>query len=410
MHGEDAATQGRQGGPAGAERTPALDATRSVLDVVAAHRSWAEDHARMAAPVVEAAGAAGLFRMGAPAEYGGLEAPLPDQLAAHELLGRADPTLAWCVTNSGVAARIAAYLEPGAAALVYGEPGSVYGFSNVAGAEARPVDGGFELSGRWPVVSGAHDVAWAVLGATVTPPAPEPGGQSAGAAEPPDGRPDVRWMLVPAADLVVEDTWADANAMRGSDSCAVRVDGAFVPAELAHSWSWPRRIDRPLFRLAHTSVTSASTAAICLGVASGALDSLVDILAATTSTLDGTAPRDWPNIGATVAEQTAALRAARSALHGVAAEVWHAVVTDGQAPPRSRAEMFAVADHAMHAAITAVSRAYVCGTAKALRRGHPLDLALRDVHGMAVNWERLRRLGFDAGRVLVGEEPRFRAL
>jgi hypothetical protein len=57
-----------------------------------------------------------------------------------------------------------------------------------------------------------------------------------------------------------------------------------------------------------------------------------------------------------------------------------------------------------------VSRAYVCGTGRALQRGHPLELALRDVHGMAINWERVRRMIYDAGRVLLGQEPRYRAM
>ena len=60
--------------------------------------------------------------------------------------------------------------------------------------------------------------------------------------------------------------------------------------------------------------------------------------------------------------------------------------------------------------LAGVSRAYVCGTAQVLRRGHPLELALRDVHGMAVNWERIRRMLFDAGGVLLGREPRYRAM
>jgi len=87
------------------------------------------------------------------------------------------------------------------------------------------------------------------------------------------------------------------------------------------------------------------------------------------------------------------------------------VAGEGDEPPaRLRAELFASADQAVQVALAGVSRAFVCGTGQALRRGHVLERSLRDAHGMAVNWERIRRMVYDAGRVLLGEEPRYRGL
>ena len=71
---------------------------------------------------------------------------------------------------------------------------------------------------------------------------------------------------------------------------------------------------------------------------------------------------------------------------------------------------FGIDQLAVQVSLAGVSRAYVCGTGRVLQRGDPLELALRDVHGMAVNWERIRRMVFDAGRVLLGQPPRFRAM
>ena len=97
--------------PDGAPRSDVVDAARAVAGTVAAGRGWAEEHARLAPAVVEALGEAGMFRLVAPREVDGWEAPLTDQLVVHEALGAADPSAAWCVTNAAVAGRAAAYLD-----------------------------------------------------------------------------------------------------------------------------------------------------------------------------------------------------------------------------------------------------------------------------------------------------------
>ena len=53
-----------------------------------------------------------------------------------------------------------------------------------------------------------------------------------------------------------------------------------------------------------------------------------------------------------------------------------------------------------------MSRLFTAGSIDALHAGHGLEQALRDVHGFSVQWERYRRLHFEAGRVLLGASPR----
>jgi indole-3-acetate monooxygenase len=388
---------GREAPPGTAARTAAPAA---VLAVVAAHRAWAEANAKMAPEVVAAVGGAGLFRMVAPARYGGLELAVPDQVRALEALAHADPTVAWCASNAAVAGRAAAHLAPEAAARLFERPDAYHGFGNSVGGTARRVGGGYLVSGRWPVVSGAHHARWLVAGATVE------------GAEPPEpgGRPSVVWPIIAGADLRVEDTWDAAGAMRGTGSHAVSVVGAFVPDDLLHRWEAPRREDGPLYRSGRSSVTSLGTAAMALGALRSARDALVEAVEGRVSTIDGSRPRDWADTQRAAADLAASWRTAWAGVTAVAEEVWAAALVEAEPPLRLRAEAVAVANHAVDAALAGVSRAYTAGTADALRRGHALDLALRDVHGMAVNWERLRRLHLDAGGVLLGAAPRFRAL
>lgn len=403
----------------------AIGAARSIAAVVAAGRPWGEQHARLAPEVVAALGEVGMFRLVAPREVGGWEASPPTQLAVYEELGAADPSAAWCVSNAGVAGRVAAYLDDDARAVVFADPAASYAFSNLVAGSAVPVDGGYRVSGRWSVVSGATHADWAVLGARIEAPAVAPEvapGDPGGDLGRGSGGDAVRWMLLPAAELTVEPTWADASAMRATGSHTVVVTDAFVPEALAHSWDRPVRVDRPLYRLRFTSVTGTSAAAISLGVLRSALAELTATLSQYRSSLDDATPRDWPNVQLAVAELTASSRAAWTGLLDAAESVWAAADpgaggvdgpdgVDGGGPTAAqRAALFAAADHAVQVSLGGVSRAFVCGTSAVLQRGHVLEQALRDVHGMAVNWERIRRMIFDSGRVLLGQDPRFRAL
>jgi len=384
-----------------------------VAATVAAGRVWGDEHARLAPEVVDALAGEALFKLVAPREVGGWEASLPEQLETFEQLGASDPNAAWCVSNAGVAGRAAASLDDATRAEVFADPRACYGFSNLSTGVATPCPGGYRLHGRWPVVSGATHCDWVVLGARVTAAGPASPGDTdrSGAAGPPAaGAEEIRWMLVPVEAYTVEETWAEASAMRATGSHTVVVADKFVPEGRAHSWDRPVRSPGPLYRLRFTSVTGTSAAAISLGVLRSALAELADHLAGYRSSLDDAAPRDWPNVQLTVAELVAAHRAAWAGLQVAAADVWAAAEAGEEVPAPARAALFAAADHAVQVSLGGVSRAFVCGTGGVLRRGHPLELALRDVHGMAVNWERLRRMVFDAGSVLLGQPPRFRAM
>ena len=218
-------------------------------------------------------------------------------------------------------------------------------------------------------------------------------------------------MLLPASSWSVEPTWDDAGAMRGSGSHTLQVAGAWVPEALAHSWERPLRIDRPLYRLRYTSVTGTAAAAISLGVLRSAIEQLTATLSTYRSSLDGASPAGLAErpAGGGRADRRPARRLERPARRR-RRRVGRGHGGTGAPCRRPAGRLFAAADHAVQVALAGVSRAYVCGTAQVLRRGHPLELALRDVHGMAVNWERIRRMLFDAGGVLLGREPRYRAM
>ena len=280
------------------------------------------------------AGRAGLFRLVAPREVGGWEAALPVSSPSTRSSAAADPSAAWCVTNAAVAGRAAAYLDRRGPDRVFADPDVSYAFSNLVAGAGAPASGGTAATGRggrWSVVSGAATPTWAVLGAGSVG-ADE--GAEAGRSGP-DGeaaRGGGRRALdaaCPASTSAWRRRGTTPPPCGGRAVTRCELTDTFVPEELAHSWSHPLRLDRPLYRLGRTSVTGTSSAAITLGVLRNATEPLAELLGGYRSTLDGAAPRDWANVQHTVAELAAARRAARAGLFEAATEVWAAAEASG---------------------------------------------------------------------------------
>lgn len=245
-----------------------VERAREVVAVLDANRLEADRTGRMAADVVGPAGRAGLFKLFAPLECGGTEATLPEILDVFELMGWADPTVAWHAGNSAAIAFAASFLPDEHRTVPFAQDGP-FGFSSVPAGVARPVEGGYELVGRWPFVTGCQDAPWAALNGVVHD-GDEPRMRN--------GVPDVRLFLVPRDMWTVHSTWGTAVAMRGTGSNAISIDGAFVPEPFAHSWLNPMTVDRPLFRLPSVIAGPVTNAAIATGMVRRAAEDVTALL------------------------------------------------------------------------------------------------------------------------------------
>ena len=99
----------------------------------------------------------------------------------------------------------------------------------LAAGRGRKVDGGFEVTGRWPFSSGVDNSDWNMLAVTVY-----------------DGDKAVDWRLclVPKTDYEIIDTWY-AMGMSGTGSKDIAVKALFVPERRALALaSTPRRLRR----------------------------------------------------------------------------------------------------------------------------------------------------------------------
>lgn len=372
------------GGPA--------ESARELAPLAAEHAGAGEANRQLAPELVSALSEGGLFRMLVPASVGGGECAPAEMVAAIEELARADAAAAWCVGVSATSGALAAYLPEDAAREVYGDPMSVAGGVFAPKGRAVAEDGGFRVSGRWPFASGARNCRWLMGGSIVD------GGDAAGG-----GRPDVRLMLFPAADVEVIDTWT-ADGLRGTGSHDMAVDGAFVPAgrEASLMTGEPRE-QGALYRFPMFGLLALAIAATGLGIARGALSDLAELAGAKTPTLGTRSLAARPDTQARTARAEAALQSARALLYETVENAW-AEAADGPVSVDARARLRLAATHAMTAGAEATDAAYSLAGGTSVYATSPLQRRFRDIHvatqHMVVGpstWEL-------AGRVLLGVE------
>src|SRR5690242_19979967 len=119
---------------------------------------------RLTQPVVNALIENGLYRALLPQSLGGSEAPPDIFMQMLEEIAKADASTAWCLGQNSVCAMIAAALDHDSAQEIFNTPPGILAWGAVA-HEARAVEGGYRVTGRWDFASGSPQARW--LGAHV---------------------------------------------------------------------------------------------------------------------------------------------------------------------------------------------------------------------------------------------------
>ena len=375
---------------------PVVAAAHELQPLIRKHLLAGEKRARVVQEVVTAVGQAGLFRMFAPREVGGLEVPPSVAFAATEIVSAADPAVGWYIVNSTPACLVAGSLPENARTDVFADPNHNFGFSAAPAGRGIPTTGGYRVSGTWPVVTGCEDAGWCLLAGLV---------MDGGAPRQMNGGPDGRLFLIPTSALTIAPTWQDAAVMQGTGSNEASVQDVFVPEAFAYSPAQPTLIDRPHFRPPMPVFGYPLNAAVVLGVSGAALESGVNAIGSKVGSISGQTLRDQQPIQELVANCDAALRAARAGVLAALDAVWDLASTGADIPMKLRAQLYASLFYTADIARDTVSRLYARGTRAAFMKNHPLERALRNQHALAFAYEAVRSFQHSAGRVLLGGEP-----
>ena len=171
-------------------RPSVLAAVRALVPTVRAHADETEQARRMPPAVFSELLDAGMFHLLTPRRFGGREVNVLTAIEAIETFATADGSSAWVLMINNNGGLISAYLDPAATTEIYSDdPTAVIGGALVPSGTARPVPGGYLVSGRWAFASGVEHSAWVVAACRVD-----------------DG--NLRAVVLPADDVTVLDTWS----------------------------------------------------------------------------------------------------------------------------------------------------------------------------------------------------------
>ena len=346
--------------------------------------------------IVREMAAAGLYRLAAPACFGGGEADPITTIEVIEAISEADGSIGWCLMigmeTVGIGGSLMAHDT--AARLFAEHPDLVMSGALNPQGRARRVEGGWRVDGRWPFASGCHhaDLFWGqcvVVGDDAT-----------------SGRPlELVEAIIPRDDYQIVDTWR-VNGLRGTGSHDVAVDDLFVPDDMITEVAGRKpRHDGALYRLPPFTRLAYNKVGVATGIARAALDSFVALAEAKQPRLSSRALRERPRAQLRYAEAEAALRGARSFVFDAVGDVWDTVCAGGVADRRQRALVRLACSHACQESIRAVELVHQAAGTSANFEDSTIGRARRDVAVVAQQVMVAPHFIEDAGRVLLGLEP-----
>lgn len=376
-----------------------LSAAKRLQPLVRQYAEQSERERRLAGTVVKALAAAGLFNLIVPRAVGGADVRPLELLEAIEAVSVADGSAGWCLmVGTQANGMIGSWLaEPVARALLFGAPGVVAASSITSGGRAEAVAGGYRVSGRWRFASGCDHCAWMFGDCSVWD----------GEEQRRDGQgqPLVRMMVLGREQCAVIDVW-DVLGLRGTGSNDFSAADAFVPEERSFDLSGAPAQPARAFSIPLGGIFAPANAAVGLGIARGAIDYALELIRTKTPFLGRGLLRDDPRVQLQVAEAEGRLRAARAFLFDTVGSAADAVERGETVTQHEVALIHLAAVHAARRAAEAVEIVYELAGTSAIVKGSPLERAFRDAHVVTQHLSLTARLQEDAGRVLLGLEPR----
>ena len=383
-----------------------LAAARALQPHVRASADEAQALRHAPEPIVRKLAEAGLYRLAAPACFGGGEADPITTIEVIEAISEADGSIGWCLMIGMEVVGIGGSLmEPETAARLFAENPDVVmsGALNPQG-RARRVDGGWLVTGRWPFASGCHhaDLFWGQCRVVDDDTAV---GDTADDDTADDGPPRLVEVIVPRSSYSIIDTWR-VNGLRGTGSHDVAVDELYVPDDMVTEVAGRRPVhDGPLYRMPPFTRLAYNKVGVATGIARAALDAFVDLAEGKQPRLSSRALRERPRAQLRYAEAEAALRSARAFVFDVVGEVWETVSAGGMADRRQRALVRLACSHACQEAIRAVELVHQAAGTSANFETSPIGRARHDVAVVAQQVMVAPHFIEDAGRVLLGLDP-----
>ncbi|HZN31503.1 MAG TPA: acyl-CoA dehydrogenase family protein, partial [Xanthobacteraceae bacterium] len=288
-------------------------------------------------------------------------------------LGRGCGSSAWIFTNLAVQNWIIGMHHPQAQDDVWGRNPDALCASSfpTQGGSGRYVDGGIVLNGLWSYASGIDFVDWENLQVFI----PKEGGP-----------PDHRFVLVPKQDFTIKDDWF-VNGLCGTGSKSIEFKDVFVPehrvlnTQLIGGGPSPGSAVNPgpLYKVPPFSVGTKVFSGVCLGLACGAFDMIVEEMS-TRLSVGRVKMAELPTVQVRVAEASAEIDAAEALLLKDCEDAMR-IGASGEKPPLlQRARWRLNNAFAGQLCLRAIERLHPLIGARGLGQNSLFLLAWRDIH------------------------------
>ena len=305
----------------------ALECARTLGPQLAARAQACEDLRRCPAETIAELHATGLMRLMQPKRFGGSELGPEAVIDVAFEMSKTCPSTAWVWLNLATHSWNIAQFELRAQQDVWGTDSSALAVTGLAFpcGKARPAEGGYVVSGKWPFGSGVDAAQWMLAGAMT-----DRGGSP----------PERRFFLVPRADFRSLDNWR-AYGLAGTGSHDVEVREAFVPEHRSLAADvFASGLDvpggkvhaDPLYRLPTFAAFGFFLAAVPIGAARGALEQFVAATRTRAGTYTGARLAELAPLQVRIGEAAACVTLADTQLRTDLAELV-GLVAAGVAPP-----------------------------------------------------------------------------
>jgi alkylation response protein AidB-like acyl-CoA dehydrogenase len=382
----------------------AVAVARAIAPRLAAVSAEGERLRRLHPDAVAALRESGLSRLLTPRRFGGHEAPIREQILACAELGRACSAASWVTMVCGAHTFVLGSFPEACQEEVLADPDVLIAGTLASQGTVERVDGGWRLDGRWQFASGVDHSPWLLIGARQV--------------KDEDDADRIRnaHVVVPKADLVVDDTWYTLG-MRGTGSKDLVAESVFVPAGRAmptgalFTGTSPHA-RAPLYRLPVLAGLSSMLAGSVVGTAERGIELFVETTRGRRDVYGGSGKAASPALQRRIAESSAELASARACLGRICERFDAAMAADR--PPLAVATRAAIrfdAAYAVELSRRAVGRLYDAAGAHAVYDASVLQRVQRDLqtasHHAIVDFDGVSEiagriaLGLDAGTPLV---------
>ncbi len=355
------------------KRDELLTTVAAIKDTLEANIVATEDQSTLAEASVAALHQSGLLALKLPRELGGIEADPVTQSEVIEAVSRIHPSAGWCLMIGATSIGLpGAFLSDESVSQIFSNdqiPRASTSF--VPTGRGVPVDGGYRVEGRWPFASGVRHADWVNAGILII--------------DGDGGHPEHRLATLPSSQIQIHDNW-NVLGLQGTGSCDFSASDVFVPKDF--TWNIVEAQAKrggPLYHLGLPGFFANEHAAFALGVASRALDEIVELA---KSKRRGLTPNpsllaERPAFQRQVSESHLKLRGARAVVIEILEQAWDSVAQGNVPSPQLQSEMRSSATYATDVALEITTAAFRYAGGAALPLPGTLQQCLRDLNAAA---------------------------